>query len=184
MLLKRFLRPWLLAAAALFAVCAFGALVQAGLLAPHFGESLSGRGGFGTGNLPAYTTTLRNESWRSWTLTSIRLANGKSTQDLPDGSSVQLAGVLHGQLGIGSAQAPELLPMSVGPDQQFTVVLVQHHQRSCSQPLTSQSNAQTQRYVAALQSLQYRVPVAIDVSTPLGTRSITMNFDISYGCPP
>jgi hypothetical protein len=167
--LGRFLRPRPLAAAALIVVTAFGASVQMGLLVPHFGHPLTGLGSFGQSNMAAYETTLSNESWRSWTVTSIRLANGKSIQGLPDGSLVQFAGVERGQPDLGQAPNYQRFPLSVGPDQQFTIALV----ASCPNVASSER----------LQYTQYSLPVRIDVSTPLGTRSITTDFDINDGCP-
>ncbi len=171
--LRRFSSPWPLAAVTLIAVTTFGASVQMGLLAPHFGDPLSGAGSFGPSTLSSYETTLTNESWRSWTITSIRLTGGKSTQRLPDGILVQFAGVELGQPDFLHAPNYQRLPLSVGPDKQFTIALLVRNQPSC--PSVSSSEP--------MQYPQYSLPVTIDVSTPLGTRSVTTAFNINDGCP-
>jgi hypothetical protein len=181
--LKRFARPWPLAATALMALTIFGASVQMGLLVPHFGNPLGGQSGFATSNYSAATVTLTNESWRSWTLTSVHLDNGRTTQLLPNGSPVQLEISHLVTLDWFRPQHYGTVPLSVGPGRQFTLVLVQRHQPICpGASFFHDSGAQFQRYIAGLESVHYRVPVAVDVRTPLGTRSVITTFLLGDSC--
>jgi hypothetical protein len=132
-----------------------------------------------------YLASIRNSSWRSWTITGINLASGKPIQRLPDGSTVALSASYRGMpdfvLGNAAAQR-ESIPFEIAGNQVVTLTLVMSHAPSCKPPLF-QTPKEMQRFNAMATKLSLHVPVVISVATPLGSRNVTTSFGLIDGCP-
>lgn len=158
-------RRWhMVAGAALLVVTTFGATIQAGILAPQF-HSMSGEAVDGS-----EFDNIQNVSWRSWTVTSVHLANRPSNRALVDGGIVQLS--LHeGPVPPDGHVGPALSSLVVGPGQQFNLRLA-NAERMCSVPLRD-----LQRNTPFLLP-QDNVPALIAVSTPFGSKDIEVLFSV------
>jgi hypothetical protein len=178
--LRRFTSFWPLVGLLLVLFTVFGGLVQAGEIAPKF--ELPSGGGIAGGT---YLVSVRNLSWRSWTITGVNLAGGHPIRRLPDGSTVALGASYRGMPSVLLEYATEqhvAMPFTVGDGQWLTLTLVRSHAPNCK-PVLPQTPKEMQRYNAAVDSLSIDVPVSISVGTPLGSRNITTTFNLIYGCP-
>lgn len=159
----RWAHPWrrwgIVGGAILIAVTLLGATVQAGLLAPQFRSPSGG----GTGSVTF--ETIQNVSWRSWTITSVHLANPPVRRALLGGRIAQVSlhrGPAHSPFGLG----PALSRLVVGPGQQFTLELANLRGVCTSSRRRSSS------------STPIRTSVVLTVSTPFGNRQLVESFPV------
>ena len=161
--LARLGRSWYVAAAAaLVAVTAFGATIQAGVLAPQFHTT----GGSGTGG--TQLVSFQNDSWRSWTITRVHFPNRSSASARVEGRTMRLTlheGPIvppHGQLGPGLAR------LSIGPGEQFSVGLSNSDQTCPYNPRRGEPPFPDMIEVRA----------DFTVSTPFGLRDVGVRFSV------
>jgi hypothetical protein len=167
----------------LFVVVVFGALVQAGVLMPKL--RVGGGGGSFGGLSQTYTSTIENQSLRSWTITGFQLPEGTRSESLPDGSTVHLDGIYRdADLNPPSqGRSPALLPpLTIGPGQQFTVELVRELAPACGKVPAPRTLAQIHALEARPMPRTHDIPAVITFSTPLGSRSVGTAFSVTYGC--
>ena len=168
-------RHWHIATAViLVAVTFFSAFVQSGILAPDL-HLLGTNRPFDSQYVGSYAGNIQNLSWRSWTITGVRMASGKPSLILPDRSVITIGRVYSGapQPFTNRPAHPAVLPFRVGPGQQITVTLVQKDLKICG-PVNP--NVQFQQD-------QYDIPIDLVFSTPFGSRNVLETFPVDYGCP-
>lgn len=166
----------------LFVVVVFGALVQAGVLMPKLRV---GGGGGGGGLSQTYASTIENQSLRSWTITGFQLPEGRVSESLPDGSTVQLDGIYRDAdpNPLSQGGSPALVPpLTIGPGQQFTVKLVRELAPACRKVPAPRTLAQYHALEARPMPRTHDIPAVITFSTPLGSRSVGTAFSVTYGC--
>ena len=170
---KRPRRRWQLAAAiALLVVTVLAATIQGGVLAPKFDAVGDGTGG--DARVTDYFNDYQNASWRSWTITGVRLVDDGSIRSRT-GVHVIDVGVRRGSDGQGSA----LRRLTVRPGQRFSVDLVVQRQ-ICVLPKGYRTRAQVQQYQLSRIEHQPSLPIDIAVTTPFGTRTVGTTFRV--GC--
>jgi hypothetical protein len=174
--LKRLLRPWSIAGTVLVLLTLFGGLVEAGVVMPKF--TVPGTGSEGS----TYSNIIENSSWRSWTITAIRLADGQRSSKLGDGSTVRLGDLYPGEVPPGNSPPIVAMPYELGAGQSVTLTLVRAHVSKCKNP-PLQTSRQLQRFQADIAKDLVDIPVEVSVATPLGTRDVPVDFDFSFGCP-
>jgi hypothetical protein len=168
-----------LGATGLLVLVAFGALLQAGVLAPKLHNASSGGGGPLADGGSFYGNILQNVSWPSWTVTGVHLSGKRTTQTLRGGGTVEV-GLAPGTIfGPGSPPVPPLqMPrLTVRPGQEFSVVLF-HHQR-CPAPPSFANIAAAQSWQRAHPQPTFDVKAYIDLGTALGQQTITTTFHVS-----
>jgi hypothetical protein len=149
-------RPAMLAGgAALLLVVVFGALVQSGVLAPVFWRS-------GVSSGPLYSSeSINNGSWRAWSVTA-SFASGGSEESLASLGTLRVNLFASGYLAVKDSKP--MHQITVGAGGQFGIG-INLERRSC--------------YVESLPAgkvineINAEIPVLLNVSTPLGTRTIT-----------
>jgi hypothetical protein len=174
--LKRAVRTWPVPGLLLVLFTLFGALVQAGVVAPKFTSTGSGEDG------DTYSVSLTNTSWLSWTVTGARLAGGGVSRVLPDESSVGLGEIYLGKPVAFPGKLPAVsTPVEVATGQSITLTLVRMHTPECKQDFSTTEDPE--KIATELASHAIVVPAVVSVATPFGSRKIDTNFNLSYGCP-
>jgi hypothetical protein len=164
----------------LVAVSLLATLSESGVIVPSFHSSGSGGGsGIVRGGTTSTTATnlIENVSFRSWTVTGIRLAHTGSPPHLSDVMILGLHLELVNDSSDGNALGPPVRRLRVGPGQGFDAVLTekQDHCPSLPLPLTV---AQIDYY--RNNPIHPRtIPAVYTVATPLGTRTIATTFTVS-----
>jgi len=145
-------RRWRVAACvALLSVVMFGALVQAGILAPALGSHSGGvEGGVGY-------VSIDNQSPRAWTVIA-RFPNGTDVERF-EGGTLRVILDRTEREGVPANPAGQL---TVQPGQQFVVYVTLHHVR-CPSDKTQVPNP----------------PVVLRVATPIGTKTIPESITVS-----